>query len=113
MLLTLIRKSRDAVQDWEAALALLLYRYGEHPHSLTKVSPMEAMGMGTLWSSTSTGEAARMSDSAWVDRLRRHAARVHDHIEDELSALGCEEASKMGGTSSYFPINMKIENCNA
>ena len=90
-LLTLIRKSLEAVDDWEAALDLLLHKYRVRPHSVTKISPAEAMCGWEPRGLLLETNRQELSDSAWVDRLRRHAVRIHDHIEEELSALDFED----------------------
>ena len=79
------------MDDWEAALDLLLHKYCVRPHSVTKISPAEAMCGWEPRGLLLETNRQEFSDSAWVDRLHRHAARIHDNIEEELSALDFED----------------------
>lgn len=86
-LLTLIRKTLEDAEDWKSALDMLVYFYRIRPHASTKLSPMEAMvgwEPGNLLVQRTIDEP---SLSAWVDRQKKQAARIRDHVQEELSAL--------------------------
>ena len=88
-LLTLICKVLDAEDDWQSALGLMLYHYRVRPHSVTKISPFEAMmgwAPGGLLTEPAAGDHA-MSLSAWVDQLSLRSARVRDYVEELLSGM--------------------------
>ena len=76
--------------DGEAP-TLSLHKYRVRPHSMTKISPAEAICGWEPRGLLLETNRQELSDSAWVDRLRRHAARIHDNIEEELSALYFED----------------------
>ena len=86
-LLTLIRKTLDDADDWLSAIDTMLYFYGISPHAATKLSPMEAM---VGWESKNL-LVKRHSDepslSAWVDKQTKQAARIRDHVAEEISAV--------------------------
>ena len=84
-LLTLIRKTLQQEDDWEAALDLLLFRYRIRPHSVTKTSPAEAMHGWKPKSLLVEEQMPEFSESAWVDRLKSQVARVWDFVDGQLS----------------------------
>ena len=86
-LLTIIRKTLDGADDWEAALDLLLFHYRIRPHSATKVSPMKAMYGWEPRNVLIESNTEALSLSAWVDRLESRAAEIRDYLEEQLSQM--------------------------
>ena len=100
-LLTLIHKVLDPEDDWQSALGLMLYHYRVRPHSVTKISPFEAMmgwAPGGLLTEPAAGDHAMLL-SAWVDQLSLRSAHVCDCVEEQLSGNDSVEAE--GQTNPY------------
>lgn len=84
-LLGLIRKVLESSADWKEDLDILLHYYRTRPHSVTRLSPMEAMvgWMPRQW--VVERQEPPHTLSAWVDNLSARVACIHDLIESELS----------------------------
>ena len=85
-LLTLIRKTVTESDDWASALSVLLYYYRVRPHSVTGLSPCEAMCGWIPRDLVVDCPQPDVSLSAWVESLCVKSAAVRDYLEEELSA---------------------------
>lgn len=85
-LIGLIRKVLDSSSsDWKADLRTLLFFYRNRPHSVTRLSPMEAMVGWKPAHLVVDAPAPIMTASQWVDKLAKRSATIRDMLEEELS----------------------------
>ena len=88
-LLTLIRKAVDSGSDWETELQMLLFYYRARPHSILKLSPMQAMfGWSPRELTVESLDAGfRYTVDSWAAAVGDRAARVRDYVEERLARL--------------------------
>ncbi|XP_065190714.1 uncharacterized protein LOC135821644 [Sycon ciliatum] len=102
-LLTLIRKVLEEEDDWKAALDLLLFKYRVRPHSVTRISPAEAMYGWKPKRLVVEKSGSELSESAWVDKLKMQTARVWDYLDGQLSQADSIDESRSRVACPYQP----------